>query len=85
MTTTEHQGYISKIEKALDTIRPHLEIDGGNIELVDINEDMEVSVRWLGNCEFCSMSAMTMKAGVEQAIKSIVPEVRSIVAINGNE
>jgi Fe-S cluster biogenesis protein NfuA len=44
---------------------------------------MEVEIRWLGNCEFCSMSAMTMKAGVEQAIKSMVPEVISVKALNG--
>ena len=73
----------NKIDKALDTIRPHLEIDGGNIEIVNISEDLQVEIKWLGNCEFCSMSAMTMKAGVEQAIKSMVPEVTSVIAVNG--
>lgn len=72
-----------KIDQALDTIRPHLEIDGGNIELVSVSKDLDVEIKWLGNCEFCSMSAMTMRAGVEQAIKSMVPEVRSVTAVNG--
>jgi Fe-S cluster biogenesis protein NfuA len=72
-----------KVSKALDDIRPHLIVDGGDIELVDITEDLDVKVRWLGNCEFCSMSAMTMRAGIEQAIKSQVPEIKNVLAING--
>ena len=72
-----------QIDEALDTIRPHLQIDGGNIELIEVNDKMEVKIKWIGNCEFCSMSAMTMKAGVEQAIKSMVPQVKSVTAVNG--
>ncbi len=72
-----------KVIKALNDIRPHLLVDGGDIELVDITEDLDVKVRWLGNCEFCSMSAMTMRAGIEQAIKSQVPEIKNVLAING--
>ena len=83
MISTEDQTLYKRVDEALETIRPHLEIDGGNIELVSINSDMEVEIKWLGNCEFCSMSAMTMKAGVEQAIKSIVPEIKSVKAVNG--
>lgn len=83
MSTAEHQALANKVDAALDEIRPHLKVDGGNIEIVEITDDMTVRVKWLGNCEFCSMSTMTMKAGVEQAIKSKVPEVRSIEAING--
>ena len=83
MTETERDIWFEKINKALDDIRPHLAVDEGNIEIVDITPDMQVKIKWLGNCEFCSMSAMTMRAGVEQAIKSKVPEVSSIVAVNG--
>ena len=72
-----------KVNKALEDIRPHLMVDGGDIELVDITEDLDVQVRWLGNCEFCSMSAMTMRAGIEQAIKSQVPEIQNVLAVNG--
>jgi Fe-S cluster biogenesis protein NfuA len=83
MSIAKDNSLYQRIDEALDTIRPHLEIDGGNIEIVSISDKMEVEIRWLGNCEFCSMSAMTMKAGVEQAIKSMVPEVISVKALNG--
>lgn len=83
MTETERDIWFEKVNKALDDIRPHLAVDEGNIEIVDITPDMQVKIKWLGNCEFCSMSAMTMRAGVEQAIKSKVPEVSAIVAVNG--
>ncbi len=72
-----------KIEIALDSLRPYLKVDGGNVEIVEITDDMILKIKWLGNCEFCSMSAMTMKAGVEETIKSKIPEIQSIVAING--
>jgi Fe-S cluster biogenesis protein NfuA len=72
-----------KVNQALEDIRPHLAVDGGNIELIEITDDLTVRVKWLGNCEFCSMSTMTMKAGVEQAIRSRVPEIKNVEAING--
>jgi Fe-S cluster biogenesis protein NfuA len=74
---------ILKIDSALEEIRPHLAVDGGNIELVEVTEDLVVKLKWLGNCEFCSMSTMTMRAGVEQAIKSKVPEIKAVIATNG--
>ncbi len=74
---------IDKINGALNEVRPFLEVDGGNVEIVDVTDDMTVQVRWLGNCENCSMSRMTMKAGIEQAIKSKIPEIRNVVAMNG--
>lgn len=83
MTETLRASLLSKINTALDEIRPHLKVDGGNIEVVELTDDLTVKVKWLGNCEFCSMSAMTMKAGVEQTIKSKVPEITAIEAVNG--
>jgi Fe-S cluster biogenesis protein NfuA len=74
---------LEKVNIALNDIRPFLQVDGGNIEVVDVTDDMVVQVKWLGMCESCSMSAMTMKAGIEQAIKSKMPEIRGVVAING--
>ena len=62
---------------------PHLAVDGGNIELVEITDALIVRIKWIGNCEHCSMSTMTMKAGVEQAIKSRLPEIQGVEAING--
>ena len=82
MSKAEHQALVDRVDAALEDIRPHLQVDGGNIEVVEITDDMTVMVKWLGNCEFCSMSAMTMKAGVEQTLKSKIPEIKSIEAIN---
>lgn len=81
MIGTDHN-LVDKINQALDEVRPHLAVDGGNIELVEVTEDFTVKLRWLGNCAFCSMSEMTMKAGIEHAIKSRVPEIKHVEAIN---
>ncbi|MDF1696477.1 MAG: NifU family protein [Saprospiraceae bacterium] len=83
MLKADHKNWIEKIDAALEEIRPHLKVDGGNIEVVEVTEDMTVKIKWLGNCEFCSMSAMTMKAGVEQTLKAKIPEIQSIEAVNG--
>ena len=72
-----------RVNEALDEIRPHLAVDGGDIELVDINDDFIVQVKWLGNCEFCTMSVMTMRAGVEQAIMNRISEIKGVHAVNG--
>lgn len=71
----------SRVEEALETIRPYLKADGGNIEVVDITAEMVLKVRLLGNCESCPMSFMTMKAGVEEAIKKHVPEILSLETV----
>lgn len=74
---------MQQVERALDSIRPHLVADGGDVEVVDISDDLTVYVKWLGNCEWCSMSAMTMKAGIERSIISKIPQIKAIVAVNG--
>lgn len=74
---------LERIDRALDEIRPHLRMDGGDIELVEITDDLVVRVRWLGHCESCNMSTMTMRAGVEQAIRSKAPEIKAVEAVNG--
>lgn len=71
-----------KVETALESIRPFLAADGGDIELVDISEEGVVQVRLKGACETCPMSFSTMKAGVESTVKSSVPEIVAIVAID---
>ena len=69
-----------KVEAALAEIRPHLQADGGDIELVDVS-DGTVKVRLLGACGGCPMAALTMKGGVERAIKEHVPEVVEVIAL----
>ncbi len=66
-----------KVEKALEMIRPALQADGGNIELVDVVDGV-VKVRLTGACGSCPMSQMTLKMGVERALKQQVPEVKSV-------
>jgi Fe-S cluster biogenesis protein NfuA len=75
---------IEKAEEAIDNIRPYMLADGGNIRVLEITEDMIVKVELQGACGECPMSSMTMKAGVEDAIKRAIPEVRSVVAVNVN-
>lgn len=72
---------IQKIEIALNSMRPFLEADGGNVELVELTADMEVKLRLLGNCSNCSMSSMTMKAGIESGIKNALPEITKVTAV----
>lgn len=75
---------LEQVEKALDTIRPYLETDGGNVRVLEIDENNIVKLEMLGACGTCPMSPMTLKAGVEEAIKKAVPEIRSVIAINVN-
>lgn len=71
----------NRIENALDTIRPYLQKDGGDVELVEV-VDSVVNLRLLGACSSCEMSHMTMRAGIEEAIKKAVPEITSVTAVN---
>jgi Fe-S cluster biogenesis protein NfuA len=71
-----------KVNLSLDSIRPYLEADGGNITLVEVTEDMTARVELHGACSNCSMSVMTMKAGVEGAIRAAVPQIRAVEAVN---
>ncbi|WP_339924770.1 NifU family protein [uncultured Cyclobacterium sp.] len=74
--------YKDQIEKALDTIRPYLEADGGNVRIVGLTQDMVLQLELLGTCSSCPMSTMTLKAGVEEAIKKAIPEILSVEAVN---
>lgn len=71
-----------RVEEALGTIRPYLEADGGDLRVLEITDDLIVTVELLGNCGSCPMSSMTMKAGIEQAIINAVPEIKAVKATN---
>lgn len=71
-----------QVEQALETIRPYLIADGGNVAIEEITADNVVKLRLLGNCGSCKMSFMTMKAGIEQAIMKAVPEITGVVAVD---
>jgi Fe-S cluster biogenesis protein NfuA len=82
MSNSQNAELIRKVENVIDQIRPYLEADGGNIRFVNITEDMVVNVELLGACGCCPMSTMTLKAGVEQAMKKAIPEIKAVEAIN---
>ena len=73
---------LEQVEAALDTIRPYLLTDGGNVSVEDITPEGVVKLKLLGSCGSCPMSIMTLKAGIEEAIKKAVPEITGIEAIN---
>jgi Fe-S cluster biogenesis protein NfuA len=75
-------GLKERIEFALDTIRPYLEADGGNVRIVELSEDLVLKIEMMGNCGSCPMSTMTLKAGVEEAIKRAIPEIIRVEAVN---
>ena len=73
---------VKKINESIDQLRPFLHADGGDMEFVDLTEDLIVQVRLLGSCSDCSMSHMTMRAGLEEALKKVAPEVQSVEAVD---
>jgi Fe-S cluster biogenesis protein NfuA len=73
---------LEKVEAALDTIRPYLLTDGGNVSVEEITPDGVVKLKLLGSCGSCPMSIMTLKAGIEEAIKKAVPEITGVEALN---
>ena len=69
-----------RVEKALNDVRPHLQADGGDVELIDV-EDGVVKVRLTGACAGCPMSQMTLKQGIEGYIKKVIPEISSVESV----
>lgn len=69
-----------KVEKSLDKVRPALMADGGNVELIEV-EDSVVKVRLTGACSGCPMSQMTLKLGIERHLKKEIPEIKEVVAV----
>jgi Fe-S cluster biogenesis protein NfuA len=71
-----------RIEASLDSIRPYLEADGGNVQINEVTSDHVVKLEFVGACGSCPMSTMTFKAGVEEAIRKAVPEIKGIEVLN---
>ena len=70
-----------KVKEIIDKIRPNLQADGGDVELVDVTEDGVVKVRLLGACKGCPMSHMTLKMGIESYLKKVIPEVKRVDSV----
>lgn len=81
METAELNSIKGRVEDALQSMRPFLQADGGDVELVAITDEMDVQLRLTGSCKDCSMSEMTMKAGIEDGIRRMAPEIRNVQAI----
>jgi Fe-S cluster biogenesis protein NfuA len=73
---------IFRVEEALQQIRPYLEKDGGNVNLLEITEEKVVRLELLGACKSCSMSLMTLRAGIEETVRRSVPEITAVEAVN---
>jgi Fe-S cluster biogenesis protein NfuA len=70
-----------KVESALARVRPALQADGGDVELVEVTDDGTVKVKLTGACSGCPMSTMTLKQGIERVLKTEVPEIKEVVAV----
>lgn len=81
-TAVRNQELFDRVEKALDSIRPFLKSDGGDVKLLEVTAENDVKLELLGNCSSCAMSAMTLRAGVEEAIRKMAPEVKGVIAVN---
>ncbi len=77
---TETKSIKERVRTALDRVRPYLQSDGGDIDLIDVTDDMTVKVKLTGACHGCPYSMQTLKAGVEQAIMKEVPEIRRVIS-----
>ena len=76
------QDLVQQVEKALENIRPYLQADGGNVKVLELTEEGVVKLELQGACGTCPMSAMTFRAGIEEAIKREVPQIKGIEAVN---
>jgi len=76
---------LEDVKKALDEIRPMLQADGGDVELVEIDEENVVKVKLKGACGGCPMARMTLKNGIERRLKRVVPEVEAVEAVEDDE
>jgi Fe-S cluster biogenesis protein NfuA len=79
--TTANQELETKVKNVLDQIRPYLQADGGDVEFIEMTEDKIVNVRLLGMCGNCPHSQMTLKSGIEAAVKRVLPEVTAVESI----
>ena len=82
MEATERAQLEQKVQNVLEQIRPYLQQDGGDIQFIELTQDNVVNVELMGACGSCPYSIMTLKGGVENAIKKAIPEIKSVEAIN---
>jgi Fe-S cluster biogenesis protein NfuA len=72
---------VKKVTKAIETIRPYLITDGGDVELIEVSSDLVVKVKLIGACDGCPFSMQTLKAGIEQAIRKELPNLKELISV----
>jgi Fe-S cluster biogenesis protein NfuA len=82
MTQVEKTHLIAKITTTIETLRPYLQADGGDITVEDVTEERVVKVKFVGACITCPFSMSTLKAGVEQAILKDIPEIKEVISVD---
>ena len=82
MDNAKKQELLKKVGAVIDQIRPYLQADGGDVKLVDITDDLTVKVKLTGACGGCPFSMMTLKPGIESAVKEKVPELKEVIAVD---
>jgi Fe-S cluster biogenesis protein NfuA len=75
------KGMKEEVQKIIERIRPNLQADGGDVELIDVGDDGVVKVRLVGACHGCPMAQMTLKNGIEKSLKQEIPGVKSVVSV----
>lgn len=80
--TAEPNPLQERVENALDEIRPYLKADGGDVKVLEVTGDMVVKLELLGSCHTCPMSEMTMKTGIEEAIRNAIPEIQKVETVD---
>ncbi len=71
----------AKVQEVLNKVRPSLQMDGGDVELVNVREDNVVEVRLKGSCHGCPMASITLKAGIERVLKSEIPDIKEVISV----
>ena len=80
-TTPDLEVFTHKIEEVLNTVRPYLQADRGDVEVVEVSSERDVLLKLTGNCSSCSMSEMTMTAGIEESLRRAIPDLGKIQAL----
>lgn len=78
---TKKEQILERVQHALETIRPFLIADGGDIEIINLTDDLDLHVQLQGNCEICPMNTSTLRGGVEGTIRAAVPEIKRIIPL----
>lgn len=76
---------VSRLNAALDEIRPFLRQDGGDVELLEVTEELSVLVELKGTCKTCSLNSMTFTSGIEETLRKAVPQIREVISVDSND